>query len=447
MMRSLVTLSLCALLASCGGSGSPESEDVIVETFNTALAGAFIPYEAARRQPIADAIAQSDSDIFCLQEVWEQVDKELIADTAIDAYPYSAFFHDTLDTAIDDPTDQQGEVPPAPTGVPCPDVEVGEGANAVNIQDQMNAAVDCLRDNCSTLDDPSDDSGRTTSEACASDACVPEVAGLLFGNEQQQRCYACVVTQLPTSTFETMRTTCANDENQDLAFDGQNGLMILSRHPLRSAAEWVLPGTWNRRVILSATAELPNGSELDVYCNHLTPIFRTFTFPYTGQYGDGMTGADGWQAEQELQAEKLIDYVTVTSGSRPAVVLGDFNTGSAYPAQDIAPEAPETLAILESAFPPGYAASYTPLCTYCSTNPVTNPEDEPDFASVWIDQILLYNLESSSVVATARVFDEDVVPVPVATGGTGGAGGSGGAGEMLVPLSDHYGLRSVVSVP
>ena len=54
---------------------------------------------------------------------------------------------------------------------------------------------------------------------------------------------------------------------------------------------WVIPGTWNRRVIMSATAELPGGQELDVYCNHLTPVFDGLAFPYTGQYGDGQAGA------------------------------------------------------------------------------------------------------------------------------------------------------------
>ena len=59
--------------------------------------------------------------------------------------------------------------------------------------------------------------------------------------------------------------------------------MILSRHPLKNVVNWVIPGTWNRRTILSATVERPNGEALDTYCNHLTPIFDAqpiHTFPY-----------------------------------------------------------------------------------------------------------------------------------------------------------------------
>jgi endonuclease/exonuclease/phosphatase family metal-dependent hydrolase len=293
-----------------------------------------------------------------------------------------------------------------------------------NILDQMNQAVDCVREYCSTM--PGSDEGYTTSAECASSSCVGAVGGLLLGNAQQQRCYACVVTQLPTEKLGDIRMSCATVVNQDLAFDGQNGVMLLSRHPLKNAEEWVLPGTWNRRTILNATVELPNGAELDAYCNHLTPIFTDFTFPYTGQYGEGMTDAGGWQAEQELQAQKLIDYVTETSGSRPAVIMGDLNASHAFPEQEIVAEGEDTLDLLETEFEPAYASGYTPQCTFCSDNPVTDAA-----VSSWIDHILLYNLPSDSVLSTARIFDESVVPVP---------------GDM-VPLSDHFGMRSVIVVP
>jgi endonuclease/exonuclease/phosphatase family metal-dependent hydrolase len=435
MKRSLVFFSLFALLGGCSSSsgdgtgGTGGSDGVAIDTFNVALAGAFIPFEAARRQPIYDAIAANDSDIICLQEVWTQEDKEMIQTAAAQAYPHAVLFENTLDTPIDDDTDQQGEVPPTPTEVPCPDRDVGDQ----NIADQMDQAIDCLRQFCSTTT-PDDDGGRTTSAECAESSCVPAVAGLLVGEDpQQQRCYACIITQLPTETFGYMRNSCSTVVNQDLAFRGQNGVMILSRHPLKDEEELVIPGTWNRRTILSATAELPNGAELDIYCNHLTPLFDSFTFPYTGQYGDGMTDVGGWQAEQELQAEKLINYVTETSGDRPAVILGDLNTGRAFPAQDIVAEGEETLNLLEAAFAPAYTAEYleAPLCTFCSTNPVTNPTDDPAETSVWIDHIQLHNLESDSVLSTARIFDEDVVPVD----------------DMMVPLSDHFGMRSVIDVP
>jgi hypothetical protein len=68
----LFIISVFALAAGCRESSSTarEPEEVIVDAFNVALAGAFIPYESERWQPIVDAIAAHDADVSCLQEVW-----------------------------------------------------------------------------------------------------------------------------------------------------------------------------------------------------------------------------------------------------------------------------------------------------------------------------------------------------------------------------------------
>ena len=435
-MRSRIGfLCVLGLLIGCSSDdGSREPEEVRIDTFNLALAGAFIPFEQERRVALPDAIASAETDILCLQEVWAQEDKDQIRIAAMENFPYIVSFENDLDDELDDATDQNGNVPPAPETVPCPDdVEVSGGGT---VKDQMDAAIDCVRDGqdnegnaCSTI--PGSDEGRTTSIDCATDACSAEVAGLIFGNEQQQRCYACVATQLPTDTFGDIRARCPADKNQLLAFQGQNGLMILSRYPLSNEANWVIPGTWNRRVITSATAKLPNGAQLDVHCNHLTPIFSGLVFPYTGQYGgDGTAPGEQWEAEQFLQAEKLILRVEDASGNRPAVILGDLNAGRDYPDQEIFAEGQPTLDLLETAFPPAYATDYTPACTFCESNPIAGVEREE---TVWIDHILIYNLEAGAVTATERTFDDN------------GAVDVGG-GES-VPLSDHYGMRSVITVP
>ena len=449
----MLFLLIASVAVGCGSTsggtgGSGGSSEVTIETFNLALAGAFIPYEQQRRELLPTAIADSDADILCLQEVWTQADKELIRDAAAANFPNSVIFTDDLNTELNDATDQNGNVPPEPMTVPCP-----EGS----AQDDMNAVIDCVAAKCNTIA-PDDENGQTTSIACAIDNCVALVAGL-FG---EPRCYACLATQLPTSTFGQIRSTCPTVVNQVLAFEGQNGVMILSRYPLKDEANWVIPGTWNQRVIVSATAELPGGKELDIYCNHLTPKFDSLAFPYTGQYGNGETDAAGWEAEQLLQAQKLINRVETISGETPAAILGDLNTGHAFP-PDIAAEAEPTLDLLETVFVPAYTADYAPECTFCTSNPVGDAG--PDDVSVWIDHILLYNLPAESVIATKRTFDENVVPVQGGAGGAGGmggaggtggaggnggaggAGGTGGAGEMLVPLSDHFGMQSVILVP
>jgi len=129
-----------------------------------------------------------------------------------------------------------------------------------------------------------------------------------------------------------------------------------------------------------------------------------------------------------LQAEKLIEYVEATSEDRPAIVLGDFNVGHDFPTEGLVAEGEPVLDLLEAAFPPAYAADYMPACTFC----IDNPNLGLDSKNGWIDHILMYNLTADAVTATKRTFDEDVVDI---------------GGGVMVPLSDHYGMQSVIQVP
>lgn len=409
-----------------GGQPAAGAVDITIDTFNVAFAGAFIPNVSERRQPLLDGLRDSEADVLCLQEVWEQSDKDAVLAATSGRYPHTAWFSHDLNTPLDDAKDQQGQVPPAQTTPPCA---------GTDLEAQMNAGIDCLRDNCSTIE--GSDEGQTTSTACAQKSCLAEVAALLLGTEEQQRCYTCVAVNLPSETFSEIRSACTTEVNAGLAFGGQSGVMILSKYPLSNAKDHVVPGTFNRRIFAMATATLPNGAQVDVHCNHLTPIFSDPTFPYTGDYGSGEDGAAGWEQEQLLQAGKLIDYVKQQSGSRPAVILGDMNAGYDFPdaTPPIIGEGQTTLELLQGTFTPALTASYEPLCTYCDTN-ANNDTDAPS----WIDHILLYNIDAAAVKESKRVYDEAIVPVEVDDG-------NGGTTTVQVPLSDHYGMRAVLSIP
>lgn len=404
--------------AGAGGSGGQAQvpTSLTIDTFNVALAGAYIPNEKERREAMGASLAKADTEILCLQEVWRQQDKVLIAEGAKSVFPHSAYFEHNLETKVDDPTDQQGKVPAEPTVPPCADKDI-------NVE--FNAVMDCLRDKCSTL--PGDDKGLTTSTDCAQQECLGE-ALKLFASAERKRCYACAVTNLPTVPLGEIRSSCATDAHAGLAFGGQSGVMILSKHPLKDAKAHVLPGTWNRRVILKATATLADSSEVDVYCNHLTPLFGGSVYPYTGSYGDGNSDDLGWAAEQLLQAKKLVGYVKEHSEKRRAVILGDFNASHETKEGDkvvIAAEGEPTLVELETVLTPAIASGYKPLCTFCKDNPITDTKK-----SRWIDHIFLFGWPEGTVQATSRTFDQPIVSV----------------GDKLVPLSDHYGLRAELKI-
>lgn len=411
--------------AGSGGGTRPPlgPNDVVVDTFNVALAGAFIPYEAQRRPALIDAIASLDSDIVCLQEVWEQADKEAIKSAAAAKLPSAVFFKHDLSTPIASPVDLEGNTPPPKTAPPC---------SKPALADALNKAVDCLRDKCST--DPGNEQAQTTSAGCAQEKCLLEAAALLESPESQQ-CYGCLAPLMPASTFAEIREECVHETNSGLAFEGQSGVMILSKHPLTNAEAYVMPGSWNRRVVLRATAELENGAKVDVYCNHTTPIFTGLIYPYTGSYGAG-PDPNPWVNEQLLQAKLLTSYVAQKSGDGRAIILGDFNASHEVKIGNdvvIKGDGAGSLELLDGAFASGVASGYQPACTYCPEN--NNVEDNDPGAPEWLDHIFLKGIAASAVTWTERTFTEKVVPVKSPEGE-----------DIKTELSDHYGLRSFVTI-
>jgi endonuclease/exonuclease/phosphatase family metal-dependent hydrolase len=407
-----------------GAGGATGALDLNIDTFNTALAGAFVLYEKERRQPLSEAIAASAADVLCLQEVWEQSDKDLIINNAKANFPYAVSFKHNLDTPVDDPTDADGVIPTPLDTPPC-------GTDA--LKTKLEKGIDCLKANCST---ENSDQGHTTSAECAQNKCSGPAAGLLFGGAEGTRCYGCFAPLLPASSFADMRDQCTTNKNAGLAFGGQSGVVLLSRYPLTNAEAHVVPGTWNRRVILRATVTLPNGASVDTYCNHATPVFTGMFYPYTGLYGAGPS-SNKWANEQILQAGKLAAYVASKTGPGRALILGDFNASREVKDGSgnviIKADATQSLDILDQNFTPAVAAGYTPACTYCPDNGNVEPGDPG--APEWIDHIYLKGVDAGAVKQTLRVFTDASV---AATDSMGKA--------VKVPLSDHYGLRSVITV-
>lgn len=435
--RSLIALlGPLTLLVACGGDDSspnpvsvPPPAQATFETFNVGLAGlSFSKYEAERRQPVIDAVSKLPSDVVCLQEVWRQSDKDLIIAAAKSSFPYSLSVLHTLDTIVDDPADQNGQTPPAPEQAPCADSALGE---------KLAAIMDCMVQNCSTV--PGSDQGQATSTECAVQKCTQAAVALLFGNDVEQKCYGCAASLLPTETLAGIREQCTTDRRAGLAFGGQNGLLLLSRHPLDDTGAWVLPGTWNRRAVLRAKAKLPVGEPVNVFCTHLTEVYNLPAFPYTGLYGDGESGAKGWAREQLLQTQKLIAHVTaIAATDRRAVILGGFASGPELTELAVQGVGVEAWTLLSGRFLEAVTASYTPACTFC-----TNGENPLAIraTSSWVDHVLMQGFKASQVIASSRSQTEAVVTPTESSGGT-----DSDAGTTSVPLSDHYGMRSTLQL-
>jgi endonuclease/exonuclease/phosphatase family metal-dependent hydrolase len=264
------------------------------------------------------------------------------------------------------------------------------------------------------------------------------------------RCYGCLAPSLPTEKIGDIRTRCNDPNNVNpLAFRGQSGTMLLTRLPVVGTPEdHVIPAAWNRRNIIGATVTVPSGANVDVYCTHLTPIFRSSLYPYTGQHGaneDGTsaTGAKAWENEQYLQAKKLIDWAAMRSGANKALIIGDMNagrgaaSGSAHPAlQD---EGARTIDRFEAIYTHAVTSSYDPGCTFCpppsdpnTADDLTNPLVSAGEHAVWIDHVFLKGIDASAIKASERNLTEFDVSVE--------------AGATMIPHSDHFGFTTTVTI-
>ncbi len=421
------------VFASCGDA---LPLDVSFDVFNTQLNGSFSAYEEERRQPIIDALAQLESDVVCVTEVWSQADKKAIADAAAASnFKYSFYTNHDWDTTVDDPTDQNGQVPPT-----------YENAACTNSIDKMNAALDCLKTNCmgGNEDGKPDASFKTCIMSCATSGLIP----LITGTPDDRSCWSCIFTQM--ASYETVawtRDKCANDPKARFVFRGADGAMVLSKRPISNPSAWVLPATEWRVSVLRAPITMDNGANIDTYCTVLTtPTTSCLTRPYTGQYG-GTAGAPTdcnpqWTAELVLQSKKLVDHVKKSSidvGST-AVILGDFYSGTGYSSggnEVLTAQYADAYQNLTGAFVPAVPLDYAPVCTYCANeNPIITPPGTPTTAdNTWTSNVFLGHYPVSLVRSAGVLLNEPVIELPQPDAGT-----------LTIPLSQYYLFRSTVRI-
>lgn len=424
------------IFASCG-DGIPK--DLVVDVFNTQLNGAFSTYESQRRQPILDSLSNLDSDVLCVTEIWSDADKKALAEAAkAKGFEYSYYAEHTWDTPIDDPTDKDGNVPAAPTTAPC-----------ANTTAEMNTVIDCLRDKC--MGGNEDAKPDATFKDCIMQCAQGGLITLISGDLELRTCWSCIFTQY--ASYESSawtRDQCANNPKARYVFRGNDGAMILSKHPFKGTPDaWVLPATEWRVSVLRAPIQKggSDGPVVDTYCTVLTtPSTSCLTRPYTGQYGGDLSNpmecTKQWAAELELQSGKLVNYVKRRSDgtNARAIVAGDFYSGQGYTSGDIEvlkAQFPESYQKLIGAFAEAVPIGYTPECTLCpADNPIITPPGTPTTGNnTWTTKVMLWGYPITLVSEAHTILKDPVIDV----GMTDADGGT-----ILIPLSQYWGFRSKI---
>lgn len=335
-MRGITLFAaLVVALSGCGKDKGDEDPGLTFTTYNAGLAVAFVPSANERAPEVADAVAALESDFVCLQEVWLPEHVAMFEAAAKGTFDHTYF-----------PAAQQEDMATAA----C---DVGE----------IDGLVECMDTECG-------------------DVCDDELVDCLFlrcpldflslGNT----CNRCVQAHVgSTSDASVVADTC-NNGGIEYAYGGSFGTGILSKYPM-SVEEIVLDSTTNRRGLLHATVEGPDGT-IDAWCTHLTAGLSLIPYP---------RDEGSWESEQLAQAELLGQLLT--DAPDPVVALGDLNNGPTTSDAEAEFEANYN-AILAS----GVTAPYVDTdgrCTFCPDNALSSVDS--DETGKLIDHVLVRGFE------------------------------------------------------
>ncbi|MCP4674961.1 MAG: hypothetical protein GY854_05540 [Deltaproteobacteria bacterium] len=360
------------------GSDAGNVKTVAFATYNAGLATGFVDYADERQPAIGEGVAALEADVVCLQEVWlpEQIEALKSATENTFEHSYVEITQDDLDAGTGD-----GGL----TGGACSEEEIDTFGG-------------CVRDHCSEVE---------TSELTT---CAFANCGTEFGNLSSD-CVTCVAANIG-GTIDEILETCGSSEGGSMTYEGHNGLMLLSKHPLKASNFFVFKSFLNRRVVLHARIDTEALGAVDLFCTHLTANLSSVT--YSGEYAS-------WEDERAAQIDTMIDYIDQTkTGTNPVVLMGDMNCG---PATDLVEaEFQENYTKFENGgFDAPYLDDPESTCTWCAENPLTGGGHN----SI-IDHVLMKDMPEDVTYTTKRLLDD---PITIESGGQ----------TIDTRLSDHYG--------
>jgi hypothetical protein len=302
----------------------------------------------------------------------------------------------------------------------------------------------CTASNCST------DAGTLAlTDNCLAQECVLPFGSIYQQGAQDDACYDCIIDNL--TSFQTLaygQSECTTDVRQPFAFNGQATALILSHYPLVDTDAFILPATNYRRQVLYAELQLPD-APVDFYCGQFSAPSIDTDEPYVGNYGTdrstalpdgGILVENGYEDEQNLQAQRLVEYVTKKSKGtgRPAIIAGNWDSSvrltDAQGNLEVDNESPEVVKALNGTYGGAFVRAdppdYVPLCDECPQNPYFPGQTPLD-----VEATFLFQYPPDSTTEESMWATDDDVPIH---GSTYAAPPDGGMG----PPFEVYG-RSV----
>ena len=128
-------------------------------------------------------------------------------------------------------------------------------------------------------------------------------------------CQTCAAGNIGLGDVDAIVNAWLTETRKMNSYEGENGLLSLSKFPIQNARFERLSSFLTTRGILLADIE-----GIKVGCTHLTA--RLSNPVYNGEYL-------GYESENGVQVERVMALMTAEDTPRVKVLIGDFNTGPA----------------------------------------------------------------------------------------------------------------------
>ena len=341
------------------GKAEKTSGSYTILSYNAGLAHGAVALAEQRLPKIVTALKKEPADVVCLQEVWTDDDAKAVRSGLSAIYPYS-FRQRTEDDSK--------------KSVEC-------GLWGTFMLDR------CVKSNCTKKG--------ISAEECVLTACKERYDAL------DDKCKLC----LAANTAGAWR--CAFLGAKKFTSEGRNGLLLLSRRPIKNARYTAFDTALVKRGVISAEVD---GNTIQ--CTHLSSDLDTVPYPKGRTF-------KSWTEEQAAQIE-VID--ALSEPGKCTVLLGDLNAGASGSGLDAElPTNFDGIAQLGFVEPWG-----SPRCTWCDDNPLAGSQKNKQ-----LDHILMRDC------AAAKFTYRRALDAPITLEADGNA--------TQTRLSDHYGLSLTIS--
>ncbi len=380
------------------GGFNLDEQTISFETFNVRL-GEELPLLSERTEKLERILKTADSDILCLQEIYDKNEimkiSQFLKDKKNDLGYISTVYVNTKNEDFD-------PIPPSCT------------------QEEVAPVVMCVAMECGGTD-----------IACIAQNCLGDILAL------PPVCQQCLIGDglgsIAGGDFQAVLEECMVEKEVVYKNNGNNGILLASKYPLKDKGTLALTSYGNHRMAVYATlGRIEKDGEIYDYKPAIgdTQIICTALSAIIDEEYDGIAGS--WQQEQLTQINEILS-IPDNENIAQRVIMGDFNSNIAG-GENIIESNPGPVAALISDgwYDPYFDVEEEDIiqCTVCPENPFINKN-----SSEAVHDHIFFRNRKGFVFMSERVFHNEFLLFNEKE-----------KTKTRYSISDHYGIRTVMTV-